>query len=99
MAIKKTDDVYYFAIANAIRTKNGEETLYRPHEMATAIGAIPTGGSASGLPIEIDNETDMDAVLTNPDNVGKIYRYTGLTTGAYTNGGLYICYDDSEEVY
>ena len=76
MAIKKTDDVYYFAIANAIRTKNGEETLYRPHEMATAIGAIPTGGSASGLPIEIDNETDMLAVLNDSSNEGKYYLYT-----------------------
>ena len=60
---------------------------------------IQGGSGTSGLPIEIDNETGMNAVLTNTNNVGKIYRYTGLTTGAYTNGGLYICYDDSEEVY
>ena len=60
---------------------------------------IQGGSSTSGLPIEIDNETDMNAVLTNADNIGKVYRYTGLTTDAYTNGELYICYDDSEEVY
>jgi len=34
------------AIANAIRQKNGESTTYKPSEMAAAIEAIPTGGSA-----------------------------------------------------
>jgi hypothetical protein len=32
-------------IANAIRAKNGEETQYKPSEMAAAIGAISGGGA------------------------------------------------------
>lgn len=34
------------AIAAAIRSKNGESTIYKPAEMAQAILDIPTGGSA-----------------------------------------------------
>lgn len=36
------------AIGNAIRSKNGETTTYKPAEMAPAIQAIPTGGGGSG---------------------------------------------------
>ena len=59
---------------------------------------IQGGSDTSGLPIEIDNETDMDAVLTNPANVGKLYLFTGATTTSYTNGAIYMCVDDSEVV-
>lgn len=34
------------AIAAAIRSKNGESTVYKPAEMAAAIEAIPSGGAA-----------------------------------------------------
>lgn len=60
---------------------------------------IQGGSGTSGLPIEIDNETDMDAVLTNPVNVGKLYLFTGATTESYTNGVIYQCIDDSQVVY
>lgn len=46
--LKKTEDIYYQNIANAIRLKNGEETLYKPPQMAAAIEAIPSGGSTDG---------------------------------------------------
>lgn len=36
------------AIGNAIRAKNGTETLYKPREMAAAIEAIEVGGGGSG---------------------------------------------------
>lgn len=49
------------------------------------------GGAATGFPIEVATETEMDSVLVNATaaDVGKIYKYTG-TTGAYTQGELYI---------
>lgn len=47
MAIVTTDNQYYTAIADAIRSKNGSSTLYKPAEMASAITALPTGGGGS----------------------------------------------------
>lgn len=55
MAIVTTDNQYYSAIADAIRGKNGEATLYKPSEMAAAITALPTGGGALDF---ITNTTD-----------------------------------------
>lgn len=55
MAIVTTDNQYYSAIADAIRAKNGEATLYKPSEMAAAITALPTGGGALDF---ITNTTD-----------------------------------------
>lgn len=44
MAVVLTDDAHYQAIAEAIRSKNGEATKYKPAEMAAAIAQIETGG-------------------------------------------------------
>lgn len=56
MAIVTTDNQYYSAIADAIRGKNGETTLYKPSEMAAAINKLlPTGGGALDF---ITNTTD-----------------------------------------
>ena len=46
------------AIGNAIRSKNGETTTYKPAEMAAAITAISGGGSSGYVP------TDADLKLT-----------------------------------
>ena len=48
MAIVTTDNQHYADIAAAIREKNGEETLYKPSEMAAAILAIE--GGSTGIP-------------------------------------------------
>lgn len=40
MAIVLTDSANYADIARAIRAKNGEQSTYRPAEMAAAIDAI-----------------------------------------------------------
>lgn len=45
MAKVLTDSQHYTDIANAIREKNGEETAYKPSEMAGAIQAIQSGGA------------------------------------------------------
>lgn len=44
MANVLVNDTSLTAIGNAIREKNGETTLYKPAEMATAIQALATGG-------------------------------------------------------
>lgn len=54
----------------------------------SADGSMITGTLIKAVPIDIDNDTDMNAVLVAA-NVGKCYRFTG-TTGTYTNGDLYV---------
>lgn len=44
MANVLVDDEHLTNIADAIRTKNGTTTTYKPSEMATAIEAIEAGG-------------------------------------------------------
>ena len=43
----------------------------------------------TGKAIEINTASEMDALLV-ADSVGKIYKYTGVSNGTYTNGNLYI---------
>lgn len=43
MAKGITDSQHYTSIASAIRSKNGEETAYKPSEMAAAILALVLG--------------------------------------------------------
>ena len=60
------------------------------------IGDTDTGVKAgvvdSPLPIPIETETEMNALLVNAtaDSIGAIYKYTGPNTNTYTQGGLYI---------
>lgn len=42
------NDANLSAIAGAIREKNGEETQYKPSEMAEAIRNLPSGGGGGG---------------------------------------------------
>lgn len=46
MANVLVQDTSLTAIADAIRSKNGSSTLYKPADMATAITAIPSGGGS-----------------------------------------------------
>lgn len=60
MANVLVQDTSLTAIADAIRTKNGETTQYKPAEMATAIAAIPSGGG-----LDIDWVNDVIITITN----------------------------------
>lgn len=51
MAKGITDSQNYTNIANAIRARNGEETTYKPSQMADAIRAITGGRQISRLNI------------------------------------------------
>lgn len=44
MSLVTIDDSCFTNIANAIRSKNGETTTYKPNEMAAAISALSNGG-------------------------------------------------------
>ena len=59
------------AIGNAIRSKNGETTLYKPREMAAAIEAIQTGGGSSGGGDDA-LRAGLVGVLNNAENVNFV---------------------------
>lgn len=67
--------------------------------MATDI-VITAGeyGGDSPLPIGIETEAEMSALLTSAtaDSVGAVYKYTGETTDTFTSGALYIIAEESE---
>lgn len=62
------------------------------------IGTGGTGGT-NGFPIEISDAAELTAELSNTDNIGKLYRYTGTTTNTYNQNEMYICTDDEGVVY
>lgn len=47
-----------------------------------------TGTLKIGVPIEVATAAEMDALLI-AENVGKIYKYVGVTDSTYTNNELY----------
>ena len=52
MAKVLTDPAFYTAIADAIRSKLGGSTTYKPSEMAAAIASIPSGGDALAISVQ-----------------------------------------------
>lgn len=57
---------------------------------------IGTGGTgdANGFPIDVSDPAELTAALSNIENVGKIYRYTGTTTDTCTQNAMYIVEND-----
>ena len=60
MAVVAISDSILTDIADAIRTKNGQETLYKPSEMPDAIEAISGGGITPTGTIEITQNGVVD---------------------------------------
>lgn len=59
-------------------------------ELATVIEQGGGGGEVrNNVPINITTSEAMDE-LPVIENVGKVYKYTGITTTKYTNGDIYI---------
>lgn len=80
MATIITDNKHYSDIAEAIRSKNGTETKYKPSEMPAAISAIETGGGSLEDDVvthSVSGEYSNDRITT----VGKyaFYECLGLT--------------------
>lgn len=84
------------AIGNAIRSKNGETTLYKPSEMAPAISAISSG--SGGSPLSELQMADVSAYVSNGlidlspyvDDFSKVKWIIALPSapidGTYRNG-------------
>lgn len=68
-----------------------DSALDELHEYAEAL----KGAGDSPLPIEVDNEEEMTALLATADP-GSVYKYVGDTTDTYTKGELYIVEEVSE---
>ncbi len=84
---------------NAVQTKGGTiPTNKNLENLSTAINSITAGGGIE----DVATEAALKAKCT-ADNAGKIYRYTGTTSGNFINGALYIVdyhtYDDYYEEY
>lgn len=85
MANVLVQDTSLQAIANAIRAKNGTETLYKPGEMASAITALPTGGGGGEVvfknafitPTANATVIDLSPWITD-DNINDWFIYGGL---------------------
>ena len=89
MAIVKTDDAHYGAIAEAIREKNGDTAVYKPSEMAAAIQAIQTGGGVAGAAVEMKdvNFYDYEGTLVASYTLAEAQALTALPDGP-THEGL-----------
>lgn len=67
-------------IANAIRGKNGLSDTYTPSQMASAISAIPTGGSVTAefVTVTVDaDKTSVYSILTGNQFLADHYADTG----------------------
>lgn len=95
-----TDPAFYTEIADAIRSKLGGSTKYKPSEMAAAILAISSGG---GLPAGIKaidygsytkSDTTTTATFTVPHKLGMVPDAAFFWVDgniAQTNTMLWVC--------
>lgn len=88
MAEGRIKDSELSAIAGAIRTKLGVSTVYKPSEMATAIGSIPTGTTPTGtVSITQNGITDVTQYASATVNVPNSYS-AGDEGKVVSNGAL-----------
>lgn len=98
---------YLTDIANAIRSKNGSTTQYKPSEMASAILAITTsgggsgsGGSGSGSSGDV-TYTDTGVDCSAMTKLGE-FSATSTTAGdlsGYTIGRLLKCLPNHKQIH
>lgn len=81
---------------NAIQTKGGTVPTNKNLEnLSAAINSIEAGGGIE----DVATVAALKAKCT-ADNAGKVYRYTGTTSGNYIKGALYVVhYDDTTANY
>lgn len=87
MAMKLYSDASVQAIANAIRSKNGESTQYKIGDMAQAILDIPSGGGEDKLGAFISNTLSGELIDSNVTSVKSYAFYNGpsLTSVSFPN--------------
>ena len=75
MSLGSITTQYLTDIANAIRTKLGVSTRYKPSQMAAAIASIPTGGSAN---LQTKTATYTPTTSQQTDTITPDAGYDGL---------------------
>ena len=83
------EDTNLTNIANAIRSKNGETTTYKPSEMATAIENLPSGGTSE--------EINDGLIFSYPFTTKPSDQYIDLSN-AFTNDTMTFIEDESLKV-
>lgn len=90
------------AIGNAIRSKNGETTTYKPAEMAPAITALPSGGSETletefylVRPSATTDTFDLTPYAESKDDIVAIFWTAGVSLGS--NGAVMFSYFANNE--
>ena len=91
MSLVTIDDSCFTNIANAIRSKNGETTTYKPNEMAAAISAISSGGITqwgkmffSSSPSQIN----LSSIVADYSKIDCMFFSPGK--GSYDSGFVYF---------
>lgn len=77
------------SIANAIRSKNGLQTTYKPSQMAEAIAEIPTGTTPSGT-IDITQNGTADVTNYASANVNVPNSYAAGDEGKVVSNGALV---------
>lgn len=101
MSIVTTNNAYYFAIANAIRSKTNKTDLIYPSQMANLISEI-SGNNYTLTNVKTDSTSSTGAAMmistykvnvANKRVMTQSIRRT-YTQGAFTMGGITISYNN-----
>lgn len=84
MAKGLVDEQYLTAIANAIRTKSGTETQYKPSEMANAINSMPTKVSPGYVSFYRYGGTSLDISWLDVSNITNMENMFGYCSNITT---------------
>lgn len=101
MSIVTTNNAYYFAIANAIRSKTNKTDLIYPSQMANLISEI-SGKDYVLINVKTDSTSPTDAaimisyyrIITANKGVVTQYVRRTYTQSAVTIGGITISYNN-----
>jgi hypothetical protein len=91
--VRTIDDVNLTAIADAIRSKNGTTTTYKPSEMAEAILGIQTGGNIDSLIDRSITEINSNATKVESYSFRACKSLTSATFPNATTVESYAFYD------
>lgn len=91
--LMQTCDILAEDSVNGAPGRRLDALLAELRELAT------NGGPASGVPIPVSSEAEMNGILASAtvDNIGTIYKYEGELSDTYEIGALYIISDEAPD--